>query len=331
VCHLIYLFSFLVIHANMQFFVVLIFFSFFFLVGIFNHVKRIPMGKWQCPTCCQKKNDPLKPISQLDSISKRARTKTVTGKSKTGIQSSDMEKVSRIFGSSIIAKKRSSSKGKSVKLLEKKPVSSQIDVSCSTKPSHRSLALLEGSSSSVNVDDEKKSNLSQMEPPPVDRKSTSPAKEISSHSKVTNSEATDETPKEKPDLSSNDVSPEKQLVLAISAAKMEHRKRKLKVNDGNSEKKRRTDKGKFRVNTSKKRGSKANTSSPGNSKSHQKHKSINNGVSTAMSKEDLGAKNLDLQSKDEVSYIFLRECVYVILWYSVPFQKRLCRYFSFEH
>lgn len=312
----------------MQFFVVLIL-IFFFLVGIFNHVKRIPMGKWQCPTCCQK-IDPLKPISQLDSISKRARTKMVTGKSKTGIQSSDMEKVSRIFGSSIIAKKRSSSKGKSVKLLEKKPVSSQIDVSCSTKPSLRSLSLLEGSSSSVNVDDEKKSNLSQMEPP-VDRKSTSPAKEISSHSKVTNSEATDETPKGKPDLSSNDASPEKQLVLATSAAKMEHRKRKQKVNDDNSEKKRRTDKGKFRVSTSKKRGSKANTSSPGNSKSHQKHKSINNGVSTALSKEDLGAKNLDLQSKDEVSYIFLCECVYVILWLSMPFQKRLCRYFSFEH
>jgi hypothetical protein len=264
-------------------------------------VKRIPMGKWQCPNCCQK-IDPLKPISQLDSISKRARTKIVTGKSKTGIQSSDMEKVSRIFGSSIIAKKRSSSKGKSVKLLEKKPVSSQIDVLCNTKPSHRSLALLEGSSSSVNVDDEKKYNLSQMEPP-VDRKSASPAKEISSNSKVTNSEATDEAPKGNADLSSNDVSPGKTLVLAISAATMKHRKRKQKVNDDNSEKKRRTDKGKFRVSTSKKRGSKANTSSPGNSKSHQKHKSINNGVSTALSREDLGTKILDVHSKNEVSSI----------------------------
>lgn len=297
----------------MQFFLVLIFFSPpFFVVGIFNHVKRIPMGKWQCPTCCQK-IDPLKPISQLDSISKRARTKIVTGKSKTGIQSSDMEKVSRIFGSSIIAKKRSS-KGKSVKFLEKKPVSSQIDVSCSTKPSHQSLALLEGSSSTVNVDDEKKSNLSQMEPP-VDRKSTSPAKEISSPSKVTNSEATDEAPKGKPDLSSNDVSPGKTLVLAISAAAMKHRKRKQKVSDDNSEKKRRTDKGKFRVSTSKKRGSKANTSSPRNSKSHQKHKSINNGVSTALSKEELGTKILDVQSKDEVSSIFVRVSVCMCMLY----------------
>lgn len=267
------------------------------------------MGKWQCPNCCQK-GDPLKPMSQLDTISKRARTKIVTGKSKIGIQSSDMEKVSRIFGSSIIAKKRSSSKGKSVKFLEQKPVPSQMDVSCSTKPSHQSLALLEDNSFCVSVDDEKKSNISPADSP-ANRKSNSPAEEISSHSEVKNSETADEAPEGKPASLRNNVSTGKTLVLAISAATMEHRKRKQKVNDDNSQKKHRTNEGKFRVSTSKKRGSKAN------SKSHKKRKSIHRGVSTALSKEDIGMTILDVQRKDEVSLFYLPEYV---LCLSMPSQ-----------
>ena len=262
-------------------------------------MKRIPMGKWQCPSCCLK-NDPLKSISQLDTISKRARTKIVTGKSKTGIQS-DMAKVSRIFGSSIIARKRSSSKGKSVKLIEQKPVSPQIDISCNTKPSHPSLGLLEGSSACVNDDNEKKPDTES----PVDRKSMSPARETSSHSKVTNTEATEEAPEVKPDLSSKNVSPGRTLVLAISAATEEHRKRKPKSNNEDSQKKHRTDKGKAILSSSKKRKSKANTASPVTNKSLQKRKSINHEVSTALSKEDLGTKSSDAQRKDEVSFCFL--------------------------
>lgn len=268
-------------------------------------MKRIPMGKWQCPSCCLK-NDPLKSISQLDTISKRARTKIVTGKSKTGIQS-DMAKVSRIFGSSIIARKRSSSKGKSVKLIEQKPVSPQIDISCNTKPSHPSPGLLEGSAACVHDDNEKKPDISPTDSP-VDRKSISPARETSSHSKVTNTEATEEAPEEapevKPDLSSKNVSPGRTLVLAISAATEEHRKRKPKSNNEDSQKKHRTDKGKS-ILSSKKRKSKADTASPVTSKSLQKRKSINHEVSTALSKEDLGTKSSDAQRKDEVSFCFL--------------------------
>nr|KYP50255.1 Chromodomain-helicase-DNA-binding protein 5 [Cajanus cajan] len=44
-------------------------------------LKRIPNGKWQCPRCFEG-NDQLKPINHLDPISKRARTKVVTAKSK---------------------------------------------------------------------------------------------------------------------------------------------------------------------------------------------------------------------------------------------------------
>ncbi|KAK3188977.1 hypothetical protein Dsin_028538 [Dipteronia sinensis] len=84
-------------------------------------LKRIPNGKWQCPKCCQK-SDQLKPISNLDPISKRARSKLITIKSQSGIKSSGTDKVSQIFGSSIHAKKRSSSKGKSVLTLGVKPI-----------------------------------------------------------------------------------------------------------------------------------------------------------------------------------------------------------------
>ncbi|XP_039049576.1 protein CHROMATIN REMODELING 4-like [Hibiscus syriacus] len=114
------------------------------------------MGKWQCPKCC--KTDPLKPITHLDSISKRARSKTIKTKAQSGIKSAATDKVSRIFGTSIIAKKRStSSKGKSdvaqgVDDLEKEPKSSLIEVL--SNPSLTALGgTQEGSSSCVNVDD----------------------------------------------------------------------------------------------------------------------------------------------------------------------------------
>ncbi|KAI4298132.1 hypothetical protein L6164_031726 [Bauhinia variegata] len=91
---------------------------------------RMPMGKWQCPSCTQG-NDQLKPINHLDSISKRARTKIVTAKSRSGVNSLDRDKVSQIFSSKHISKKRSSGIGKSISTLgvkhpEKKPLSSKL-------------------------------------------------------------------------------------------------------------------------------------------------------------------------------------------------------------
>ncbi|XP_062012290.1 protein CHROMATIN REMODELING 4 isoform X1 [Rosa rugosa] len=167
-------------------------------------LKRIPNGKWQCPNCCQKSDMP-EPLNYLaDNISKRARTKIATSKSKAEVKSSDREKVSQIFGNTIVAKKRSSSKGKAhgVKSFEKKPFS-QIDISSSTKPSHSSAGCsVEGISLSENVGDENRSNLS---PPDdsADKKLSSPAKEVSSHSKIS------ETNEEAPDASmTNEEAPE---------------------------------------------------------------------------------------------------------------------------
>ncbi|GMJ00626.1 chromatin remodeling 4, PICKLE RELATED 1 [Hibiscus trionum] len=295
-------------------------------------LKRIPMGKWQCPKCC--KTDPLKSISHLDSISKRARSKTIKTKAQTGIKSPATEKVSRIFGTSIIAKKRSSSgKGKSdvaqgVDTLKKEPETSHIDV-----PSNPSVTSLggteEGGSSCVNVDDGNKpvasptGSSAERKLTPVaggsscvniedavkpvaspggssaEQKLTPVAGEVLSHSKSTNSEQNDEeAPEPKHDLSCDNESPRNKNVLAIGVATRKNRKRKQKVGNEASQKKHKKDKSNRAVSTSKKKSSKANKIDPGTSKTH-KRKPVSHGVSVSLSKDDVGSKNFDSQKKDE--------------------------------
>ncbi|XWS67399.1 hypothetical protein CRYUN_Cryun04dG0003700 [Craigia yunnanensis] len=297
-------------------------------------LKRIPVGKWQCPKCC-KKTDPLKTITHLDSISKRARSKIIKTKAQTGIKSSATEKVSQIFGMSIIAKKRSSSsKGKSdlaqgVDTLKKEPETLHIDVPCIPKPSLTSLGgAEEGSSSCVNVDDGKKPDASptdssgerklsspgnevlchskstkKPDASPSDssaeRKLIPPANEVLCHSKSTKSEQKDEAPDGKNELSCDNESPRNKIVLAIGVATRKDRKRKQKINNEASRKKRKRDKGKHTVSTSKKKMSKTNNVGPGTSKIHQKQKSVNHEVSASLSKDDGGSKNFDTQKKDE--------------------------------
>ncbi|KAL5577428.1 hypothetical protein UlMin_019127 [Ulmus minor] len=287
-------------------------------------LKRIPMGKWQCPSCCEK-IDLLEPATHLDTVSKRARTKVVMTKSVSGLKSSEREKISHLFGSSIVGRKRSSNKGKSTqgeKSLEKKPVSPKVDISCSTKTGHLlEGGSLEGVSSTVDVEDEERKvrdeeqkvrddeykvgDGKQSEKSPADssteKKSTSPAKEASSHSKV--EDANDEASGSfastdvKPSLACNDASEGKPVVLAISAT-TEGRKRKNKAKNDKSLKKCKTDKGKDVISISKRHGSGVKIASSG-SKPQRKHKTINRGVSLSLSKEDAGTKNCDVVSKDE--------------------------------
>ncbi|XP_054778799.1 protein CHROMATIN REMODELING 4 isoform X2 [Prosopis cineraria] len=263
-------------------------------------LKRIPMGKWQCPSCSQG-NDRLKPINHLDSIAKRARSKVVTAKAKDGVSSLNMGKVSQIFGSTLISKKRSSSKGKSIstggdKFLRKELFSSPLDVTSSNKLSDPSLGIsIEGTSSCADADEDKKSNM----PPtvsPVDRKSTSTADEVLSTPKSTNLDADDEQVDGKPDLSCDDVPSRKQLVLAIAAVGGEVRKRKHEANNNISKKNLKTEKGKSTVKTSMKCKS-------GNNKVHKKQKSVNNSVSASLSREEVGNKDSDVEPKDEMQEI----------------------------
>ncbi|KAJ6393894.1 hypothetical protein OIU77_023184 [Salix suchowensis] len=255
-------------------------------------LKRIPMGKWQCPKC-SKKSDPLNSISSLGSISKRARTKIITTNSRTGFKSSGIDKVSALFGSSIVSKRRSSSKGKSIltvgsESIEKEPDSSS-EVLCSTKSCDPStVSSVDGTSLHVNIDDEKKCDASPKESP-------AGKKTISLADEFLESKPNNEGSGEKHVLSCDNRSPRKKIVLAIGAAS-ENRKRKLEGNSVDSVKKPRTNKGK---RTSKKYRSKVTNASSGTSKSNQKRKTINHEISLLLPTEDVEVENKELQKKDE--------------------------------
>lgn len=255
------------------------------------------MGKWQCPSCSQG-NDRLKAINHLDPIAKRARSKVVSTKAKDGASSLNMVKVSHLFGSTLISRKRSSSKGKSISTLgDKELLSSSVDVTSTIKPRDPSLGtLMEGTSSCADADEEKKSNS----PPivsPVDRKSTSTADEVLSTPKISNLDADDEQVDVKPDLSCVDMPSRKQLVLGIAAARGEGRKRKHVADNNNNKKKFKTEKGKSTAKTSMKCKS-------GNNKVPKK-KSVNNNVSSSLLKEEVGSKDSYVELKDEVLFYSL--------------------------
>ncbi|XP_038680111.1 protein CHROMATIN REMODELING 4-like isoform X2 [Tripterygium wilfordii] len=268
-------------------------------------LKRIPTGTWKCPKCCQK-SEPLK--AHLDSISKRATTKTIPTKSRTVIQLSGNDKSSRSFGGSIISKKRSSSKGKSVlidgvKPLKKMEDNSQMDVSSSTNLSHPSVGMsVEESLLCVNADDEKKPVVI----PPnssSERKSSSPASEDLSHHKLVDPEPNDKIEEQKPDVPCANGSLRSKIILGICAATNEDRKRKKEINKVYCNKKHRIDKGKHPAKTSKNRFPKANAASPVTSSSHQKGKATDHEFPVYLSKYHVGTKGIDAQGRDEVDRV----------------------------
>uniref|UniRef100_A0A2P2JY22 DNA-directed RNA polymerase II subunit RPB7 isoform X1 n=1 Tax=Rhizophora mucronata TaxID=61149 RepID=A0A2P2JY22_RHIMU len=285
-------------------------------------LKRIPIGKWQCPKCFPK-SDPLKSISQLDSISKRARTKTIAINSKIGVKSSGADKVSRLLGSSILPKRRLSSKGKSsvtsgVNSFEKQPDSS-LDVPRRSEPTDASVSdPIEGTSLAITSDARKKPNAS---PPksPVDEKSVSPAEELISHSELTKLEANDGSSDGKHDSSLCNGLPRKAIVLAIGAigsSVEKDRKRKQEGNNGKCAKRHRTDKGK---RISKNLGSTTNYAFSGSNKIHKKQKTTSQKNSSSLLKNRVGTKNADVQGKAEVSIFLFITVLYLVSSVAFPF------------
>lgn len=287
--------------------------------GAIYHLKRIPNGKWQCPKCCQK-NDQLKPIvGNLDPISKRARSKLITIKSQSGVKSGT-EKVSQIFGGSIHAKKRSSSKGKSVltlgvKPLEVKPLDSEQSDPSPNNPVEENL-------SSMNIDEEKKVDISPVESPcgrkslstdgklspppegespPADREMHNPDG-VPSNSEVAKSESNDKASVEKQDPSRANGSKGVRFILAIGATADKNKKRKQEVNNDDNQMKHQTNNKRKRSNSaSKKRRFKTKSISLGSSKPQEKRKSINNGVSASLSEGNDG-KSRESRRKSQVSF-----------------------------
>ncbi|KAK6917005.1 Zinc finger, PHD-finger [Dillenia turbinata] len=265
-------------------------------------LKRTPLGTWQCPNCCQKRNS-SEPLSHLDSVSKRARTKMNTNKSRSGMKSSSMDKVSQIFGGSNLGKKRSSGKKKTellqaVQSSEKKLDVSQLDVTCNSKPRHISLASsLEGCPSYADAGSDKKSNLSPMKET-SNRNSASPVKDVLPLSPSAGLDSIDATTERKPDLDSKNGSPGNKVTSGLGDATRKTKKRKHTGNRADSRKKSKADKGKTVINA-KKCGSKSNSAVAGVGKAPRRHKAIDQPSSASLSKQELISKDPKVQQQEE--------------------------------
>lgn len=203
-------------------------------------------------------------MSHLDSISKRARTKIVPGKSKLKIKSSTTDKLSRIFESPILGKKRSSGKGKSPLFPRVKSVEKHLD----------------SSQKDDNDNTEKKLELSL--------------------SRLTDLNTKDEVSGCKPDLSSKKGLPEKTVASPLGSTTQKSKKRKRKHDKDENQKRSRTDKGKHPKSTSRKHRSKSLSGFPESIKLRRKHSSVDCGVSSSLSKEEAVTNSLDVVHKDKV-------------------------------
>ncbi|KAK4368281.1 hypothetical protein RND71_012073 [Anisodus tanguticus] len=265
-------------------------------------LKRIPTGKWECPSCYQK-NDTLESVNPLDTVSKRARTKVTGGKAKDERKSSGISKVSLIFGSSIPGKRRSSSKEKaplSHRSQLEKLGSSSNDVSYDIKQTHHSQdGAADGSSSYTGVDKEKEvppsDTPAEEDVPSADlplEKSSSAMNDTTPFLNMTDSKTNEKASGKKPDLPSSDRSPGGEPVAVLEAASRKDRKRKPNFYNIDSQNKSRTDKEKRAADNSKKSGSKP-------SKSQKKRKRADPQPSVTASNRD-GRDAVETQLKDEL-------------------------------
>ncbi|XP_009618374.1 protein CHROMATIN REMODELING 4 isoform X1 [Nicotiana tomentosiformis] len=288
-------------------------------------LKRIPTGKWECPSCYQKK-DPLESVNHLDTVAKRARTKVTGGKAKNENKSSGISKVSLIFESSIPGKRRSSAREKTP-LSHRNPMeklgTSPNDVSCDIKSSHHSQhGAADDKSSYAGVDNEKEvppaadtpvekevpssdtpvekevpsaDTPVEKEAPSADtplEKSSSSMNEATPFLNLSDSKKNEKASEKKPDLPSSDRSPGDEPVAMSEAASRKDRKRKPNFYNIDSQSKSRTDKGKRAADNSRKSGSKS-------SKLQKKRKRFDHQPSVAPSKRD-GRDMVEVQLKDEL-------------------------------
>ncbi|KAJ8545179.1 hypothetical protein K7X08_017762 [Anisodus acutangulus] len=260
-------------------------------------LKRIPTGKWECPSCYQK-NDTLEYVNPLDTVSKRARTKVTGGKAKDERKSSGIPKVSLIFESSIPGKRRSSGKEKaplSHRSRMEKLGSSSNDVSRDIKPSYHSRdGAVDGSSSYTGVDKEKEvppsDTPAEVDVPSADtplEKLSSSMNDTTPFLNMTDSKTNDKASETKPDLPSSDRSPGGEPAAVSEAASRKYRKRKPNFYNIDSQNKSRTDKGKRTADNSKP------------SKSQKKRKRADRQPSLTASNRD-GRDTVETQLKDEL-------------------------------
>ncbi|GFP84182.1 protein chromatin remodeling 4 [Phtheirospermum japonicum] len=211
-------------------------------------LKRIPKGKWKCPTCCQQQGC-MDSTCNLDPTTKRTRTKIIFRRSNIEAGSSENEKATQVSSETpILGKKKKSAKGKSKSsLLRRSQTADELDCSLNDLCSNEQSKRLQDGSLDASPSDDVGVNRKKL----VDiqsEKSTSPDKGLllSSLLKKKKQKKKSNTKGESSEIkqaSPEKLSPGKEPVLALEVATLTARKRKRKTYSHESEKKCRTDKG----------------------------------------------------------------------------------------
>ncbi|GAB2281269.1 hypothetical protein Dimus_015873 [Dionaea muscipula] len=281
-------------------------------------LKRIPNGKWECPKCCVKNNF-SEPICYQDILTKKARSKTVAKRSKAEIKSTDAALAPQFVGTSVLERKRSSAKGKSMLtsnvLSERKPDHTLINASCSSKSKQLSHGYsVDGSSSYANGYADEKSNIDPSESDRISdsSKSDKPAERVSNTSleeaSYLSADATfiskDKSSEKKPSSSGKSQFCGNDHIPASGIAG-QARKRKHNINDDKTKKKSRIMNGRFDASASKMSKSLSHRAPRNTVKGHMKCIFVDHTAST--SKEDDKSERMDRRPKKQTvrSILFL--------------------------
>ncbi|XP_057797026.1 LOW QUALITY PROTEIN: protein CHROMATIN REMODELING 4-like [Salvia miltiorrhiza] len=256
-------------------------------------LKRIPTGKWECPTCIQQ-HSCVESVNHLDPVSKRARTKIIIRRSKTEAESSATDKVTETFDAPILRKKRNSDKGKSPASRRSRTIE-KLDSSSNDFCHNDQLnPVQDGSvdaSSSHDVNEKEQVSHALVQA----QNMKAPVKGSLSKKKKSkmNVGSTDLNPEASPEK----FSPVREPVLALEAASPATRKRKQKSYSYNNEKRLKTNKGKSGSEPSKKGLLKAGVRRSGTSKSKGKFKIA--GEDASSTKQDISSATAGVRPKDE--------------------------------
>ncbi|XP_047308318.1 protein CHROMATIN REMODELING 4-like isoform X2 [Impatiens glandulifera] len=253
-------------------------------------LKRIPSGKWHCPTCSEK-SDSHGPIDHQDLKPKQVSTKIALENSKSSVKSPTSRKVPQLFGTAIRGKKRSSSKRKSLLVHKIQAVEEKLgtaDTSVSTEHVQTSPAASVKDAQCVDDGiDGKPEQVGEGEKRP----SSSPTTKVVLVSELMVSRSDpDPTTDKKSDIPDHNGNPDKQL--SKESITIKDRKRKRKVHIGDAKKKCRSD-------ISPKLGMKDDHLCPKMSKLCKKRRSIHHRPSTSGLKEDIVKRNFEMHIKDE--------------------------------
>ncbi|XP_073108301.1 protein CHROMATIN REMODELING 4 isoform X2 [Elaeis guineensis] len=204
-------------------------------------LKRAPPGKWQCPKCCEQR-DNMKMLVNAESNPRRARTKSIFEKSKTVHKLPGHDKTSLSGRNSSPGKNKLNNKRKATlpqraPSVEKKTESSRIDTSYSTK-------------SSQSCDAESRDGISTAADNKTEKKPVSPVrwkrsthKDAHSLVKTLSSDRSQKSLEKKSDPCKGEVQ-RKKLILPLVPPPQEARKKKQKANRADKKKRSKTEKGK---------------------------------------------------------------------------------------